>query len=360
MTFDQIWGLVKNDQRMAPQWMRVEDSPPIEEDEELPEVKIGGDPTNDDDSCCDDLKASLIALREKYRGRAAEVVFDHTLFIPEPPWDDCASMEESMNDMIDYSQHLFDDVLPEFADAIIQNYPEKYESFRQLQNDLLEVKQKFEACKATGFDDDMSHLASADPFERTWDMLMKAPLDFDSIKPTAYPSGDEESGRMMYVADFVHPTTMQRYPINISTPSLSHDFEVRVEYPPAEEGYFPEGDFFGPGDSRLDNPRDPVIGRKAAQANVHYHEDHEPNEGEYDLSFMYPPSNSIVGISPYVAAGMRGAGIGTAIYDLIQALGYRIKPSRNLSDAGEAMWRKNQGQDIEDQSEWRGMKERDE
>lgn len=195
-------------------------------------------------------------------------------------------------------------------------------------------------------------------FDSAWE-IMKAPLDLDSIKPVAYPKGEEDSDRMMHTADFVHPRTGVRYPMNISTPSLSHDFEIRVEYPPAEEGYYPEGDFFGAGDSRLDNPFDPTIGRKAAQANVHYHEDHEPNEDEYDLSFMYPPSNSIVGISPYVAAGMRGAGIGPAIYDLIREMGYRIKPSDNLSDGGEGLWRKNQGREIDDDSEWRGIRERE-
>ena len=392
--FDQIWDLIKARPQRPDYFMDVVpegadlDLGEAMEDFSMPEVdvnEIGGA----GDKCCADLRNALTNLSASslrhYNGLSGEmnealhgsINFDEGLERAS-----CENLIEAVNDAISYGEYALEqggNTVAYWKDYGFRTEAHAMAEHRErlddedgrhemdFLNQLRQLRLEYEACKMVGggFDgarenEATGFYASADPFERTWDLLMKAPLDFDSIKPVAYPEGEEDSNRLMHTADFVHPRTGVRYPINISTPSLSHDFEIRVEYPPAEEGYYPEGDFFGPGDSRLDDPRDPVIGRKVAQANVHYHPDYEPNEGDYDLSFMYPPSNSIVGISPYVAAEMRGAGIGPAIYDLIRALGYRIKPSRNLSDAGEAMWRKNQGRDIEDQSEWRGMRERDE
>jgi len=175
-------------------------------------------------------------------------------------------------------------------------------------------------------------------FDSAWE-IMKAPLDLDSIKPFMYSAEDAEQEKRMHVADFVDPDNQQRYPMVISTPSYSHDFNVDIDFPPDQEAGFDE-----------------TIGRHIGNSNVHYHEDHEPSDPEFAM--QYPPNRSIVGVSPYIAEPYRRKGMAQAIYDLVRELGYRIKPSSNLSDGGEGLWRNNQGRESDDDSEWRGMRER--
>ena len=163
------------------------------------------------------------------------MIFEHTQFLHD---ESCEDLEEALNDQIGYADFLLKDYFGKDASAegdfnrqVMRNMSEDPAAvIRECLDELRQAKVEYEACKGTQFGD-VNHLdftASEDSFERTWDLLMKAPLDFDSIKPVAYVAGDEESDKMMYAADFVHPTTKQRYPINISTPSLSHDFAWRV------------------------------------------------------------------------------------------------------------------------------------
>ena len=48
-------------------------------------------------------------------------------------------------------------------------------------------------------------------------------------------------------------------------------------------------------------------------------------------------------MSPWVADHLRRIGMGTAMYDLVDALGYKVISSEGKSDAGEEFWGGNTG-----------------
>ena len=58
MMFDQIWDLIKNDQRMAPSWMKEEESP-YAGDVEITGVGMNEIPPQGNE-CCEDLRTELI------------------------------------------------------------------------------------------------------------------------------------------------------------------------------------------------------------------------------------------------------------------------------------------------------------
>tara|TARA_R100001440_G_scaffold35191_2_gene54233 strand:- start:22179 stop:23687 length:1509 start_codon:yes stop_codon:yes gene_type:complete len=175
--------------------------------------------------------------------------------------------------------------------------------------------------------EDMGFYASDDSFEATWDSISKAPLDMDSIKPVAYvPNNDDE--KRFSIADFIHPKTGKRYPMVMTTPSYSHDFNVDIEYPPDEQTQFDE-----------------MLGHKIGSSNVSYHLDHEPDDLPFAMN--YPIEGATVNISPYIADNFRNLGMAQAIYDLIDALGYRVKASDTRSDEGDAFWSANQGRTVD-------------
>ena len=60
----------------------------------------------------------------------------------------------------------------------------------------------------------------------------------------------------------------------------------------------------------------------------------------------YPIEGATVQISPYIADNFRNLGMAEAIYDLIDALGYRVKASDIESDEGDAFWSANQGRTV--------------
>lgn len=326
------------DNRLAPEWMKVED-PPYVGDDEITGVGMNEIPPQGND-CCEDLRTELIRLNHKYHGTTAELLFDDMEFMQD---EDCADLEDALDDLTQYAEELLSFYIDPDAKAMLHRMnPTPFVAIKECLDELRQAKLEYDSCKGNQFGD-VNHLdftASEDPFEIAWDMVMKAPLDLDSIKPFMYSAEDAENDKRMHVADFVDPNDQQRYPMVISTPSYSHDFNVDIDYPPDQDSGF-----------------DPNIGRKIATSNVHYRDEDEP----IGLDEMrYPPDRSVLGVSPYVSEPYRRKGMGQAIYDLVRELGYRIKPSDHLSDGSEGLWRKNQGREIDDDSEWRGMRERGE
>ena len=170
-------------------------------------------------------------------------------------------------------------------------------------------------------------------FDRAW-ALMKAPLDLSSVR-------EFDRDAVTYdkvMGDFIHPETGEIWPMTITTPSLSHDFNINIDYPEGQEPVF-----------------DHEIGRKAAQAWVGYHDDEETDlygpgfsrdsqlsgtRGRYGTQ-EYPPPNAPLEVHPAVAQHLRRLGMGTAMYDLITALGHNVLSSGNLTDGGDRLWASN-------------------
>ena len=178
-------------------------------------------------------------------------------------------------------------------------------------------------------------------FDRAWDVV-KTPLDYDSIDPflldnigtekSVYqPKVDEHGFRIdpwekdpkTQIAVFIHPETGEKYPIQITTPSLSHDFNLEMLYPD-------------------DAPRswDGMLSREqAAMVNVGYPNEEPPTQELMDdFRMRYPPKGTQVEVHPYVTQDNRRQGMATALYDLVERLGYPIRQADTLSDDGEAFW----------------------
>lgn len=336
MAFQLAWdSIMKNDQRLVPSWMKEEEAP-IVGDDEITGVGVNEIPPQGD-KCCEDLRTELIRIDDKYRGTTAELIFEHTQFQHD---ESCDELEEVLNDQIGYGEFLLKDYFGQDDSwegqakrEMMNNMSEQPDKvFNECLDELKQAKLEYEACKGTQFGE-VNHLdftASDDLFEVSWDSIMKAPLDMDSLRPFAYSPDDAEKGRVegFQVADFVDPQTGERYPMIVSTPSYSHDFNVDIDYPANVERGF-----------------DNTIGNKVANSNVHYYNDEEP-EGK-TFSMDYPAQGTVVGISPYVAESFRRKGMAQAIYDLVSLLGYRVKASEHLSDEAQAMWNKNQGRDFD-------------
>jgi hypothetical protein len=188
--FDQIWDLVKNDQRMAPQWMRSEE--PVEIEEDLPEVRVNENPPQGS-ACCEDLIAAMLDLDKRYGSTSLLLGHD---WISDGT-ESCELAVGFLDSAINYGKYLLDEgggyMEYGVAEGTYATEAEARHAHRmwvesdqgQLETKVLaemrEIKQQYEMCKGTqGFGgEDMGFYASADPFERTWDLLMKAPLDFD-------------------------------------------------------------------------------------------------------------------------------------------------------------------------------------
>ena len=217
--FDRIWDLIKNDQRMAPQWMRAEE--PVEIEEDLPEIRVNENPPQSD-ACCDDLIAAMVDLANRHGHESLLLGHDWIWSTNES----CEDAVEFLDSAIDYGKYLCEEgggwMDYDLAEGTYATEDEARSAWLDFVNneqgqlevkvlaEMREIKQQYEMCKGTegSFgDEDMGFYASADPFERTWDLLVKAPLDLDSIKPVAYPEGEEDSDRMMHTADFIHPRT---------------------------------------------------------------------------------------------------------------------------------------------------------
>tara|TARA_R100000152_G_C6728727_1_gene153694 strand:- start:148 stop:777 length:630 start_codon:yes stop_codon:yes gene_type:complete len=178
-----------------------------------------------------------------------------------------------------------------------------------------------------------------DVFDEAW-VIAKMPLDLDSIdvseapgfllddwEPEMDPDGflvHNKAGEVKTpIAMFIHPKTGAKYPILMSTPSYSHDFLLEMPYP---EGMEEESD------SMLRHGL-------AAMARIGYPNDEPPTEELRDeFRMRYPPKGTDVEVHPYVNESSRRQGMGTALYDLVDELGYRVKRSGSLSDEGQGLW----------------------
>ena len=178
-------------------------------------------------------------------------------------------------------------------------------------------------------------------FDQAWD-LVKTPLDYDSIDPfivdnigterSVYTPMMGEDGLRIdpweedpktQFATFIHPETGEKYPIQITTPSFSHDFNIEMLYPDDEPRSW---------DGML--PRD-----QAAMIHVGYPNEEPPTqELADDFRMRFPPKGTQVEVHPYVTQHNRRQGMATALYDLVEQLGYSIRESDSLSDDGEAFW----------------------
>ena len=186
----------------------------------------------------------------------------------------------------------------------------------------------------------------ADAFEDAW-IFVKSPLDVDSVDVSEAPgflyddfdSGVDEDG-VAYaesnkpvdlpdtvrtpIAMFIHPKTGAKYPIQMTTPSFSHDFLLEMLYPKGME----------------EERNDMLPYGVAAQARVGYPDDelYEEDDPRSEFRMKYPPKGSDVEMSPFVHPANRRQGMGTALYDLANELGYRVKRSGFLSDEGQGLW----------------------
>jgi len=212
-------------------------------------------------------------------------------------------------------------------------------------------------------------------FDEAWN-LMKAPLDMDSIKRIPNEWGDDRA-----TADFVDPKTGIRYPMTY-TAGAAHDEAwgigegvVQIRNPPKEDGS---------SDNRL-----PLARATVSPAELEYDDPaewlqeyggHNLSEEEYlellsdytgverhcntddkalielatmlggqnpdlDLDqFMYNRRNTTDDLN--VDGAFKRRGMGTAMYDLLHALGRPPTPNMNQNLRGRLMWMKNQG--IED------------
>tara|TARA_Y100000356_G_scaffold73055_1_gene60291 strand:- start:3167 stop:3799 length:633 start_codon:yes stop_codon:yes gene_type:complete len=179
----------------------------------------------------------------------------------------------------------------------------------------------------------------ADAFEDAW-IFVKNPLDVDSVDVSEAPgflyddfdAGVDEDGFVDLpdtvktpIAMFIHPKTGAKYPIQMTTPSFSHDFLLEMLYPEGMEqisdGMLPQG--------------------VAAMARVGYPDDddeYEEDDPRSEFRLRYPPKGTDVEMSPFVHPANRRQGMGTALYDLANELGYRVKRSNMLSDEGQGLW----------------------
>ncbi len=187
-------------------------------------------------------------------------------------------------------------------------------------------------------------------FDRAWG-LVKAPLDLDSVRPVVLrPNrhgvgpqdfGAEHQDFKQEVGTFIHPKRGDKWPITMSDPSYSHDFVVEIGYPEGVEPTF-----------------DRNLGNVAAQANVHYADDDKATsewfEAQDPIRQEYPPTSEKVSLSPGTAEHLRRAGFGTAMYDLVAALGYKIQQSKPISPDGKELWDSNNPHG----THWRGIEER--
>ena len=165
-------------------------------------------------------------------------------------------------------------------------------------------------------------------------LVMKTPLDLDSVRPVVLPDEppEDEHGFPMEawnfkqpIGTFIHPKRGDKWPITMSSPSYSHDFSIEIGHP---EGVEPIHDH--------------QIGNRAAYARVHYADEDSENAKPREFRRQYPPISEEVSVSPHVASHLRRLGMGTAMYDLVDALGYKVIQSDTLSDEGMGLWEFNQ------------------
>lgn len=162
------------DNRLAPQWMKVED-PPYVADDEITGVGMNEIPPQGDD-CCEDLRTELIRLDNKYNTTTAELLFEFRQFDHE---EDCEELAEALDDMIGYAEHLLSTYLDPDASAMMhQMDPKPFDAVKECLDELRQAKVEYDSCKGTQFGD-VNHLdftASEDPFEIAWDIVIKMPI----------------------------------------------------------------------------------------------------------------------------------------------------------------------------------------
>jgi len=172
--FTDVWSVLKNDQRIAPQWMKVED-PPYVGDDEITGVGMNEIPPQGDE-CCEDLRTELIRLDHKYQGTTAELLFEHMQFMQD---EGCAELEDALDDLTQYAEHLLSTYLDPDASAVMHRMnPKPFDAVRECLDELQQAKLEYDSCKGTQFGD-VNHLdftASEDPFEIAWDMVIKMPI----------------------------------------------------------------------------------------------------------------------------------------------------------------------------------------
>jgi hypothetical protein len=139
----------------------------------IPEVETNEMPPQGN-KCCEDLRTELLRLKSKYQGTVADLIFDYDMqHIDEAT---CEEVEEGLESSIQYVEHLLSkDIDPDARAMLHREDPQPFTIFNECLEDLQQAKLEYEACKMGGFGDvdhDMFY-ASVDPFEYSWNLIIK-------------------------------------------------------------------------------------------------------------------------------------------------------------------------------------------
>lgn len=206
MTFDQIWDLIKARPQRPDYFMDVVpegadlDLGEAMEDFSMPEVDMK-DIGDVGDECCADLRNGLANLQtwslNHYKGLSGQMneavsgSIDTDLGIEGAS---CEQLVEALGDAISYGEYAFEqggNTVAYWRDYGFESEQHAMAEHRELHDDedgrhemeylnrLRQLKLEYEACKMGGFDDVEENeatgfYASADPFERTWDLVLKS------------------------------------------------------------------------------------------------------------------------------------------------------------------------------------------
>ena len=139
----------------------------------IPEVETNDMPLQGD-KCCEDLRTELLRIENKYKETAAVVLFEVGDGLAAD--GDCEELVDSLDDLIGYAEHLLSRYIDPDAKVMIHGIqPKPFGSIKECLVDLQQAKLEYEACKMGGFGDvdhDMFY-ASVDPFEYSWNMIIK-------------------------------------------------------------------------------------------------------------------------------------------------------------------------------------------
>lgn len=203
--FDQIWDLIKARPQRPDYFMDV-----VPEGADLDNIDqmIQDSPTMLDvnvvggagDECCADLRNGLANLKtwslNHYKGLSGqmnEAVHGSIPFNEGIEGASCETLVEALDDAISYGEYAFEEggnTVAYWKDYGFESEQHAMAEHRELLDDedgkhekeyldrLRQLKLEYDACKMGGFDDAKENeatgfYASADPFERTWDLLMK-------------------------------------------------------------------------------------------------------------------------------------------------------------------------------------------
>jgi hypothetical protein len=221
-------------------------------------------------------------------------------------------------------------------------------------------------------------------FDRAWD-IAKMPLDLNSVRVINDSDDDFEA-----TASFIHPHDPERrYPMRVlSNDGIEYGVSIKDPYNPEihHNPHLPEG------------KREIVRPRKVASANIRpveidmadedtgepspmmwlHHYGRSPNESQYvieslldenessytederqslrdlierientpideDIGQRFMENRANTGSDLSVDEGYRRLGMGSAMYDLLTELGFKVSPDVNQDLRGRLMWLNNQG-----------------